>query len=69
MTQSNDTIWCDGCGVEILWAPLVVDERYYCCEACLEGVPCACGERMEMADERRAPAGTPAGAETGVPAR
>jgi hypothetical protein len=24
MPRDNDTIWCDGCGVEILWVPVRV---------------------------------------------
>jgi hypothetical protein len=50
-------VWCDGCGAEITWAPVLRDERDYCCEDCAEGRPCRCGERMELPDERRARSG------------
>ena len=53
MSRQHDTFWCDGCGVEILWAPVKVGECDYCCEDCREGRPCECGDRMEE-EERRA---------------
>jgi hypothetical protein len=53
MPTIDETIWCYGCGVEISWAPLVVDKCRYCCRDCHEGLPCRCGERMELEDERR----------------
>lgn len=57
MTRTDDTIWCDGCGIEILWAPLTVGKHEYCCEDCWEGRECRCGERMELEDDRRTGAG------------
>ena len=48
MARINDTIWCDGCGVEILWGPLVTGKQSFCCQDCLEGRPCACGERLDL---------------------
>jgi len=53
MTRTQETVWCDGCGVEILCAPVVLEERDYCCRDCLEGLACKCGERMELDEERR----------------
>ena len=50
-------VWCDGCGAEITWSPVVREGRDYCCEDCAAGLPCRCGERMELADERRASGG------------
>lgn len=47
-----EQIWCDGCGVEILWSPVIVGNRDHCCQDCADGLPCRCGERMEL-DERR----------------
>lgn len=55
MARDRDTIWCDGCGVEISWAAVVDQQLIYCCIDCQEGLPCRCGERMEMEDERRQP--------------
>lgn len=37
-----DTIVCHGCGVEITWAPVLVDHQPYCCQDCSEGRPCEC---------------------------
>jgi hypothetical protein len=54
MTRHNETVWCDGCGVEIVWTPTVRAERDYCCEACVAGQACLCGERMELDSRRRA---------------
>lgn len=53
MIQYQETIWCDGCGVEIYWAPIIVNNRKYCCEACLNGHVCRCGEHLELDEERR----------------
>jgi hypothetical protein len=53
MSRERDTVWCDGCGVEILWSPLIVDHRDYCCEDCRDGLPCECGDRMEAEERRR----------------
>jgi len=54
MVRNQDTIWCNGCGAEILWAPLIVEGQDYCCQDCREGRPCRCGERMEPDEDRRA---------------
>jgi hypothetical protein len=57
MTRMEYTLRCDNCGVEITWAALVrvgADKRrllHYCCEDCLAGQPCCCGERMELEAE------------------
>lgn len=56
MSKTDNTIYCDGCGVEITWSPVIIGLRDYCCEDCREGLPCRCGERMEQEEERR---GTP----------
>ena len=53
MTWNDETTWCDGCGVEITWGPVLDGNRTYCCQDCAQGIPCECGERMEMNDERR----------------
>ena len=44
MTQIRNTrtVVCDGCGVEIAWLPVVVDERHYCCLDCAAGRLCEC---------------------------
>lgn len=52
MVRIEDTVWCDSCGVEITWVPLVVDERDYCCENCYKGFACECNQRMEDEDRR-----------------
>lgn len=38
----TDTVVCDGCGVEITWAALVLDGNTYCCQDCAEGRVCEC---------------------------
>lgn len=52
MTKYRDTIWCDGCGVEISWSAVVVDNRHFCCQDCCQGMGCECSYRMELDDER-----------------
>ena len=53
MANDRDVYWCDCCGVELFWAPVVDQQFIYCCVDCQTGLPCRCGERMEMEDERR----------------
>jgi hypothetical protein len=53
MPETEDVVYCDGCGVEITWAAVVKGRRVYCCEDCLNGIPCDCGERLEIEDDRR----------------
>ncbi|MEP7358921.1 MAG: hypothetical protein ABI847_16850 [Anaerolineales bacterium] len=52
--------------MEILWEPLAIDDRTYCCAECWEGIPCLCGERQEFEERRQAAAGE--GALAGGPA-
>ncbi len=47
MVQYRETIWCDGCGVEILWTPLIEKGLQYCCLDCQQGFGCDCGEILE----------------------
>ena len=44
MTRVSYTtmVVCDGCGVEITWAPVVVKRRMYCCHDCAQGRACEC---------------------------
>jgi len=64
MLEGNKTILCDGCGVEITWAPLTRRAQrgttvyHYCCNECWKGLQCTCGERMEL-DAERKPGGAP----------
>lgn len=51
--RNSDTIWCDGCGVEITWAPLKANQSDYCCRDCAGGYECGCGARMEEEDYPR----------------
>ncbi len=62
MVRIDDTIWCDGCGVEIVGKPLVITgkgshtKREYCCEACSQGLECSClgwAEQDEYSPRRR----------------
>lgn len=60
MVQYQETVWCDGCGVEINWSPVIYHNRKYCCEDCLKGFVCRCGERIEFDEERRTSPAQPA---------
>ena len=53
MSNIEKTVWCKGCGIEIFWSPKIVDNHSYCCQECLEGFPCRCGERNEQEEHRR----------------
>ena len=48
MTKIEDTVFCDGCGVEIPLAAVIKDHLEYCCEDCAQGYECKCGEEMEL---------------------
>ena len=52
MSRYLDTIWCDGCGAEIRWSPVIKDRREYCCDDCSNGLPCECGARQDWDDDR-----------------
>ena len=66
MLGNSKTILCDGCGVEITWAPVIKRTRrgstlyHYCCNDCWKGRECQCGERMELDAERKSSSGVPA---------
>lgn len=53
MYRMKDTLWCENCGAEILGRPVVNQRHYYCCQDCYTGLPCDCGNHMELEDERR----------------
>lgn len=42
MFGSFHEFWCDECGVEITWRPVVIGHRNYCCHDCAVGLECAC---------------------------
>ena len=42
MVRYHDTLWCDGCGVEIHWTPLEKGQLVFCCRRCLMGEECDC---------------------------
>jgi len=64
MLCEQETIWCDGCGVEIVWSPVREAGRNFCCDDCRYGLPCECGDDLEEA-ERRARLGTTSVADSG----
>ncbi len=53
MALIETTVYCNGCGVEITWAPLYLNKQHYCCQDCYDGRPCECGSRLEDEDEHR----------------
>jgi len=53
MDHNTTDLFCDGCGVEITWAPVCAGAHHFCCEDCQAGRSCACAERLELEDERR----------------
>lgn len=58
MGRFKDTVWCDGCGLEILWIPLQAGSTTYCCVDCQEGARCEC--RDLNADSRDSSRAAPA---------
>ena len=59
MTRYRNTIWCDGCGVEILWVPLQAGSLHYCCEDCRAGYRCECGSQQDEDREHEQAAKSP----------
>jgi len=57
MTIHDEYIWCQGCGIEITWSPVISDNRSYCCEECSRGIQCRCDERMRLDDDYQARSG------------
>jgi len=57
MVRYRDTLWCDGCGVEIRWKPIIKDQHSYCCSRCLNGEVCDCAESPE--DDQSSPTPKP----------
>jgi hypothetical protein len=51
--RDEDTIFCDGCGVEITWTPVKVNHKDYCCEDCRDGFECGCSSALEEDDYPR----------------
>ena len=43
MGRIENTVWCDGCGIEIPLAPTKCKDYEFCCQGCAGGLPCWCG--------------------------
>lgn len=54
MVKMIDTVFCDGCGVEIPLSPVIKDHSEYCCVDCAHGYECRYDEQMELDEEQRA---------------
>jgi hypothetical protein len=52
MTEWKDTLWCKGCGVEIVGPPVSVGQQHYCCEDCARGLECSCRSWEEQEEGR-----------------
>jgi hypothetical protein len=48
-------LYCDGCGVEVTWTPILAVGRRFCCHLCAAGGDCGCGYAVED-DEEEGPA-------------
>ncbi len=44
MVRYLDTLWCDGCGIEIRWEPIQKGSLHFCCKECLAGEQCDCDQ-------------------------
>jgi hypothetical protein len=65
MTWYEEMTWCDGCGAEITYGPVLNAGRSYCCHDCSLGILCSCGERMDLDEEMRPSNSTYSPAESG----
>ena len=53
MVWIADSLWCDGCGVEIIGAAVRLHGNSFCCEDCAHGKACSCGEPLEEEERRK----------------
>ncbi len=53
MNDWLETLWCDGCGIEISGPFVETPGKAYCCDDCRTGWGCACGDRLEWEQGRR----------------
>jgi hypothetical protein len=44
---------CDGCGVEIVGAPVFVNNLFFCCQDCADGRECDCGNKLDVGEDFR----------------
>ncbi len=51
MVKIQNTVFCDGCGVEIPLSPVIKNHGEYCCEDCAQGYECDCAKQMELDEE------------------
>lgn len=58
LSNTDRTIRCIGCGIEVSGDVWIVDHVVYCCQDCSQGLKCHCGDRMEE-DEHRSLGGAP----------
>lgn len=59
MVKIEGSLFCDGCGVEITWIPVIFGNEHYCCQTCLEGEECSCGAHEEEEERRQTGESTP----------
>ena len=47
MVEIEGTLYCDGCGIEIIGPPVKKNKRYYCCRDCADGLECDCKPEID----------------------
>lgn len=53
MSDFEDTLWCAGCGTEIIFSPFMTNNQVFCCQDCALEIKCNCGRAMEREDDYR----------------
>ena len=53
MARVDFSVWCDGCGAEILGLPIVRGKHDFCCQDCLHGFRCECCTSYSLDDNER----------------
>ncbi|HHY88382.1 MAG TPA: hypothetical protein GYA06_05635 [Chloroflexi bacterium] len=51
MARIDNTLYCDGCGVELTAVPVTKENRIYCCVDCRDGFECSCAARLAMEED------------------
>jgi hypothetical protein len=53
MSLIDNIYLCDGCGVEIVGAPVFFNLQFFCCQDCADGRECDCGNKIDGGEDFR----------------
>ena len=53
MSLIDNIYLCDGCGVEIVGAPVFFNKLFFCCQDCADGRECDCVNTLDNDEDSR----------------